>query len=83
MVQWSWNPCGFVPWNPYGLVPWNPHGLVCIPYGIQWNPCEFHMELIIPWPFHHHSTWIPCCPWKKKLAGVSANIHSMDSLWNS
>ena len=23
-------------------------GYACIPYGIQWNPCEFHMELITP-----------------------------------
>ena len=58
-------------------------GYACIPYGIQWNPCEFHMGLITPWPFHHHSTWNPRCPWNKKLAGVSANIDSMDSIWNN
>ena len=75
--------------NYYGMqvVPWNPWW-ICLhsiwnPVKSMWNPCGIHVELIIPQPFHPHSTWNPWCPWKKKLAGVSANIHSMDSIWNN
>ena len=58
----------FVPWNAW----W-----ICL-HSI-WNPVESMWN----WSFHPHSTWNPWCPWNKKLAGVSGNIHSMDSIWNN
>jgi len=67
-MEFQQNPYGIVPWNPPGIVPWNPSGL------------SMESKVDMP-PFHDHSTWNPWCLWNKKLAGASANIHSMDSIW--
>ena len=68
---------------PYGI-QWNPCG---IHVELMWNPCGIHMEFTWNGSFHDHSMTIPSSfhmesmmSWNKKLAGVSANIHSMDSI---
>ena len=58
-------------------------GYACITYGIHvefiWNSHGMDHSMTIPYEFHMESMM----SWNKKLAGVSANIHSMDSIQNN